>query len=131
MRIAWKHLPLDIHKNALGAALASEAARNQGKFWEYHDKLFANQAKLEPENLKQYARELNLDMARFEKDLVDPTVKKRVEDDSAEARTLGVTGTPGFFINGRFLRGAAPFETFTKTIDEELTRLGLPVPAKP
>jgi len=58
-----------IHKNAMGAALAAEAAQSQGKFWEYDDKLFANQSKLGPDDLKQYAKELGLDTAQFEKDL--------------------------------------------------------------
>jgi protein-disulfide isomerase len=131
VRIVFKHLPLEIHKNAMGAALASEAARNQGKFWEYHDKLFANQSKLELNDLKQYAKEIGLDLARFEKDLVNLDLKKRVEDDMAEAKAIGVTGTPGFFINGRFSSGAKPFEEFAKVIDAELTRLNIPIPTKP
>ena len=132
VRLVWKHLPLtSIHKFAMGAALAAEAARSQGKFWEYHDKLFANQSKLELVDLKQYAKDLGLDTARFEKDLVDLEKKKRVEDDMAEARALGVTGTPGFFVNGHFLNGAKPFDEFAKVIDAELTRLNLPIPPKP
>ena len=108
--------------------MAAEAAGNQGKFWEYHDKLFANQSKLAPDNLKQYAKDVGLDMARFEKDLADPGKKKRVDDDMAEARALGVTGTPGFFVNGRFLNGAKPFQEFAKVINAELERLKLPIP---
>ena len=125
-------MPLTIiHKFAMGAALASEAARSQGKFWEFHDKLFADQQKLDVPDLKQYAKELGLDMARFEKDLVDLAKKKRVDDDMAEARSLGVTGTPGFFVNGHFLNGAKPFDEFARVIDAELTRLNLPIPPKP
>ena len=125
-------MPLtSIHPNAMGSALASEAARSQGKFWEFHDKLFANQSKLEVTDLKRYAKELGLDTARFEKDLVDLEKKKRVEDDMAEARALGVTGTPGFFVNGRFLNGAKPFDEFATVIDAELKRLNLPIPSKP
>ena len=132
MRIVWKHLPLEnIHKFAMGAALASEAARNQGKFWEYHDKLFANQSKLAVDDLKGYAKEIGLDMARFEKDLVNLDNKKRVSDDMAESKTLGVTGTPGFFVNGYFLSGAKAFDEFAKVIDSELSKLNLPIPAKP
>ena len=114
----------------MGAALAAEAARNQGKFWEYHDKLFANQSKLELNDLKKYAKELGLDTVRFEKDLVNLDNKKRVTDDMAEAKALGVTGTPGFFVNGRHLNGAKPFDDFKTVIDGELTRLNVPVPAK-
>jgi protein-disulfide isomerase len=128
----WKHLPLTtIHPFAMGAALASEAARNQGKFWEFHDKCFANQSKLAMDDLKKYAKEIGLDMARFEKDLVDLEKKKRVDDDMAEAKTLGITGTPGFFVNGRYLNGAKPFDEFAKVIDAELTKLNIPVPPKP
>src|SRR5262245_51687817 len=125
-------MPLtSIHPFAMGAALASEAARSQGKFWEFHDKLFANQNNLAVEDLKKYAKEIGLDMARFEKDLVDLEKKKRVEDDMAEAKTLGITGTPGFFVNGRYLNGAKPFDEFAKVIDEELTKRNIPVPPKP
>jgi protein-disulfide isomerase len=131
VRIVWKHLPLSIHQNAMDAALAAEAARNQGKFWEYHDKLFANQDRLDRDDLKRYAKELGLDMTRFEKDILDPDEKKKIDADIAEARTLGVNSTPSFFINGRFIRGVQRFETFSKTIDEELTKLNLPVPPKP
>ena len=128
MRIVWKHLPLDMHKNAMSAHLASMAADRQGKFWEFHDKLFANQQQLNLDAYKRHARELGLDVARFEKDLADLELKKRVDADKAEAQSLGVTGTPGFFVNGRFLSGAKPFEEFAKAINAELGRLNLPVP---
>ena len=123
VRFVWKHLPLvGIHKNAMGAAIAAEAARNQAKFWEYHDKLFANQERLEPDDLSRYARELGLDLARFEKDRNDPGLKAKVQADMAEATTLGVKSTPTFFINGRIVRGAMPFETFATIIDVELAK---------
>jgi len=117
-----------MHKNARPAAMASEAAGNQGKFWEYHDKLFANQNKLGPDDLKQYAKDLGLNMSQFEKDLLDPGKQKRVDDDMAEARSLAISGTPGFFVNGRFLNGAKPFAEFAKVINAELQRLNLPIP---
>jgi protein-disulfide isomerase len=123
VRFVWKHLPLvSIHGNAMGAAIAAEAARNQGRFWEYHDKLFANQERLEPADLTRYARELGLDMTRFDKDLSDPALKTKVQADMAEATALGVKSTPTFFINGRIVRGAMPFETFATIIDVELAR---------
>lgn len=129
VRIVWKHLPLAIHKDAVGAALAAEAARKQGKFWEYHDKLFANQSRLGPDDLKQYAKDLELDLKRFETDLLNSEDKKRIEADVAEAGTLGVNGTPGIFINGRYISGAQPFERFAAIIDQELTRLNVAVPS--
>lgn len=126
--MVWKHLPLDIHKDAPAAHLASVAAQKQGKFWEFHDKLFANQRKIKMDDLKQYAQELGLDMARFDKDMLNLENKKSIDVDSAEAASMGLTGTPGFFINGRYLRGAKPFADFAKLINAELTRRNIPLP---
>ena len=117
-----------MHKDAPAAHAASVAAHKQGKFWEFHDKLFANQRQLKPDNLKQYAQELGLDMERFDKDMLDLANKKSIDADKAEAASMGVTGTPGFFVNGRFLSGAKPFEDFAKLINAELSRLGIPLP---
>ncbi len=118
-----------MHKNAMSAHLAAAAAEKQGKFWQFHDKLFANQQQLNLDTYKRYAKELGMDVARFEKDLTDAETKKKVDADKAEAQTLGLTGTPGFFVNGHFLSGAKPFEEFAKAINAELTRLNVPVPA--
>jgi protein-disulfide isomerase len=127
VRFVWKHLPLtSTHANAMGAAVAAEAARRQGKFWEYHDKLLANQKRLESDDLKRYARELGLDSARFDTDREDPDLTSKVQADIAEATALGVTSTPTFFINGRVVRGAMPFETFSTIIDEELAKQSSP-----
>jgi protein-disulfide isomerase len=117
-----------MHQFARPAAIAAEAAYSQGKFWEFHDKLFANQSKLTLNDLQQYAKDVGLDPARFDRDLADPVKKKRVEDDMAEARSFGVTGTPAFFINGHFLNGAKPIQEFAKLINAELQRLNLPIP---
>jgi len=130
VRIAWKHNPLDFHKDSPLAHMASVAAGNQGKFWEYHDKLFAKQSEIKRDNLLQYARDLGLDMKQFEEDLLDLDNKKVIDADKAEAQSLQATGTPAFFVNGRFLSGAKPFEEFAKVIDEELTKLKIPVPAE-
>jgi len=111
-----------MHKKAPAAHAASEAAHRQGKFWEMHDLIFANQKNLDAETFYGYARQLGLDETRFKEDFVSIDVKKRVDADAREAAGLGVTGTPGFFINGRFLRGAKPFEEFKKLIDEELAK---------
>ena len=104
------------------------AAQEQGKFWEYHDKLFTDTRKLKPENLRQYAREVGLDMGLFDKALIDVGKTKVIEADSSEAIAIQATGTPAFFVNGRYLRGAKPFEEFAKVINAELVRLKLPVP---
>jgi protein-disulfide isomerase len=129
VRIVWKHLPLDIHKDAVGAARAAEVAAKQGKFWEFHDKLFADQKKLGPDDLKQHARELRLDMKRFETDLLNSEDQKKIDNDVAEAKALGINGTPGIFVNGRFVEGAQPYEVFAKIIDEELTKRGVARPS--
>jgi protein-disulfide isomerase len=122
VRVVFKHMPLSMHKDAMGAALAAEGARRQGKFWEFHDWLFAHQDKLGQDDLKQHAKELGLDQAQFEADLRNADEQKRVDADVAEADALGVVGTPSFFVNGRFVYGAQPFEAFAKVIDEELTK---------
>jgi protein-disulfide isomerase len=111
-----------MHENAEPAARAAAAAFQQGKFWEFHDKLLANQSSLNEESYMKYARELGLDIGRFAKDMsvLSPTTTKLIAADKSEARSLGITGTPAFFINGRYLSGAQPFEEFAKLIDQEL-----------
>jgi len=129
VQIVWKNLPLtSIHKNAMGAALASQAAYNQGKFWEFHDKLFANQDKLDVDSLKQYAAELGLNTTQFETDFQSSDVKKHIGADIGEAESLGITGTPTFFINGHMLVGSQPFSNFAELINAELQRLNIPIP---
>jgi protein-disulfide isomerase len=131
VRIVWKNMPLDIHKDAPLAHVAAMAAAEQGKFWEYHDKLFKNQPKIQRDFLLQYARELGLDMKKFEDSLEAQRAKPLIDADAAEAKTLGVTGTPAFFVNGRFLSGAKPFDEFAQTINAELTKKNLAVPPMP
>ena len=120
-----------MHKDALLAHFASVAAQQQGKFWEFHDKLFANQSKIKSDDLTKYARELGLNMKRFEEDLVSPKTKAVVDADVAEGKSLGVTGTPGFFVNGRYLSGAKPFDEFATVINAELAKRNIPAPAAP
>jgi protein-disulfide isomerase len=122
VRIVFKHLPLRIHPKAPAAHAAAEAAHRQGKFWEMHDRIFGNQRALEDSDFVGYATELGLDVEKFNADRKSAEVSKRVAADSSEASKLGVTGTPAFFVNGRFVSGAQPFETFQKLIDEELGR---------
>ena len=129
MRFVWKHFPLpSLHPDAPAAHLASVAAQKQGKFWDFHDKLFANQRNLKYDNLVQRAGDLGLDVAKFEADFRDLSNKGLVDADTAEARSMQLTGTPAFFVNGRYLRGAQPFSGFQKIINEELERLNLPIP---
>jgi protein-disulfide isomerase len=106
VKVVWKNLPLSFHQNAMPAALAAMAAHEQGKYWEYHDLLFANQKNLTRDDFIKYAKELKLDVPKFTAALDSAKHKSRIEADAAEAAKLGVTGTPAFFINGRFLNGA-------------------------
>jgi protein-disulfide isomerase len=120
VRIVFKHLPLAMHPKAPAAHAAAEAAHRQGKFWEMHDRIFENQGDMSPERYVQYATELGLDVERFKKDVESADIKKRIDADTSEASRLNVNGTPAFFINGRYLSGAQPFESFKALIDQEL-----------
>jgi len=126
--VVWKNLPLSFHPNAMPAAMAAMAANDQGKFWDMHDKIFANQQKMSRDQYIAYAKDLKLDMAKFTKALDDAALKARIEADMADAGKLGVSGTPGFFVNGKFLSGAKPFGEFATAINAELKRLNLPIP---
>ena len=130
MQIIFRDFPLPMHNNAHLAAQAANCANAQGKFWEYHDKLFENQRALSETNLKQYATDLGLETERFGSCLATGEFKAAVDKDHQEGTALGVTGTPAFFVNGRFLSGAQPFEKFEAIIDEELELPGLPIPDK-
>jgi len=118
----FKHLPLSIHSKALAAHEAAEAANQQGKFWEMHDKIFENQREMSEANYLVYAKQMGLDVDKFKKDLKSAQVKGRIEADKSAAGALGVTGTPAFFINGRYLSGNQPLASFKRLIDEELQK---------
>ena len=119
-RLVYKHLPLTaIHPQALPAALAAAAAQKQGKFWEMHEKLFANQRALAPEQIREYARELGLDLARFEADMQSEEVKAMVQEDMQLAQRVGVRGTPTIFVNGKLLQNRS-LDGFRQIIDPAL-----------
>jgi len=122
VRVVFRHQPLPIHPNARLAAEASMAAHEQGKFWDYHDKLFSHQSSLDRASLEKYAGELGLDMAKFKAALDSGRFKAKVDSDAAAGAAVGASGTPAFFINGRQLMGAQPFENFKAMIDEELVK---------
>lgn len=111
-----------MHNRALPAAEAAQCAHDQGKFWEYHDKLFENQRALADENLKTYAEEIGLDLEKFNACLESAKHREDIQAEMRIGSEAGVTGTPAFFVNGRFLSGAQPFDAFKKIIDEELSR---------
>ncbi|MCE9668167.1 thioredoxin domain-containing protein [Myxococcus stipitatus] len=120
VKLVFRQFPLDFHKEAQKAAEASLCANDQGKFWEMHDKLFANQSALQVENLKKYAGELKLDQAKFDACLDSGEKAGTVKSDMADGQKVGVSGTPAFFINGIMLSGAQPVDEFKSIIDAEL-----------
>jgi protein-disulfide isomerase len=121
VRLVHKDLPLDaIHPQARQAAEAARCAGEQGKFWEYHDKLYANSPKASVEELKSYAKEVGLNAGSFDQCFTSGKFKGLVQKDLSEGAQLGLTGTPTFFINGREISGAQPVEAFAAIIDEEL-----------
>jgi protein-disulfide isomerase len=122
VRVTWKHMPLGFHPNARPAAEAAEAAREQGKFWEMHDKLFGSQARLSPSLYEDAAKELGLDVERFKKSLEAHSGAKRIDEDMALAAQVGVSGTPGLYVNCRFIPGAYPFESIKPILEEELKK---------
>jgi len=118
----FMHQPLPMHDNAMGAALAMQAAQRQGKAWQMHDKMFENNQALAREDLERYAKEIGLDVARFKRDMDSDEVKKEVLDDQKIANEVGAGGTPTLFVNGRKIVGAQPFDQFKPIIDEELKK---------
>ena len=121
VKIAYKHLPLRSHNMARPAALASMAANEQGKFWEYHDKLFGEQ-KIVPASFDRIATELELDLEKFKSDMNSRQLQQIVAQDTADAGQLGVTGTPTVFINGSKLKQRS-LQGFQAQIDAALAKV--------
>jgi protein-disulfide isomerase len=120
-RLVYKDYPIDsLHPQARRAHEAARCAGEQGKFWAYHDVLFAS-APIPPEQLKARAQDVGLDLDAFDKCLSGGKYRAAVDSDIAEGKRAGVTGTPTFFVNGRPISGAQPLEAFVRVIDEELT----------
>lgn len=109
-------LPASMHPNAEKAAEAAECAHDQDKFWEFHDTMYANQSALDVDSLKGYAAQLGLDTATFDACLDGDEKVAEVAKDEQDGTSYGVSGTPAFFINGRLVTGALPFEDY---LDQE------------
>ena len=120
VRFVFRQFPLSFHQQAHLAAQASLAANAQGKFWEFHDKLFANQKALERADLEKYAEEIGLDMDQFRKDLDDGTYAKTVDADMALGTEVFVSGTPTMFINGARVANATDTASVSAAIDKAL-----------
>lgn len=133
VKLVYRDFPIqNIHPNAMPAAVAAECADEQGKYWQYHDKLFENQsqwAKLETTDVialfSQYSLEMELNQEQFEACLTSGKYVNEIRNDLNDGREYGVTGTPGFFVGSEDLgfvelKGAQPFESFKKVIDFQL-----------
>lgn len=120
VRYVLRDFPLSFHKEAFKAHEAAYCAGDQNKYWEMSELLFKNQKDLEVAKLKGYAKDLSLDMAKFDKCLDEDVYKERVQQGLVDGQSAGVSGTPAFFVNGIQLSGARPFSDFKKIIDEEI-----------
>ncbi|HYI52931.1 MAG TPA: DsbA family protein, partial [Microlunatus sp.] len=121
LRYVFRHLPLEhVHPHARAAALASEAAAAQDRFWEMAGQLFGHQDALESDDLRTYANAIGLDAERFEEDLRTKRHENRVDDDAIDAEASEVHGTPTFYVNGR--RHQGPYDAVTLAAALEATR---------
>ena len=119
---AYRDFPLrEVHIHAQMAAEASRCAAEQGRFWEYHDLLFANPEKQDRDNLLLDARVMQLDGKRFDSCLSSGQYKPQIDQDLQEGMRAGIIGTPAFFVNGIFVDGAQPAAVFEQIIDQELS----------
>ena len=121
LALVYKDYPLPMHPFAEKAAEAARCAGTQGKFWEFHNLLFVSK-KLQPADLREEARTLNLDQDRFDKCVVEGLEAADVEKDADEARSLGITGTPSFFINGHFFSGVLSYAALHDMVEQELAK---------
>ena len=123
VKIVFRNFPLDFHKDAMPAAIAAKCAQRDNKFWEMHDKFFDNQRELSAESINKVAKEIGVDMAKFENCVKNNETAKEVQEDMKVAESIGVNSTPTFFVNGKRVAGALPFEQFKSIIDAELGKL--------
>ncbi len=121
VKLVYKHFPLSFHKQAKNASKASEAAREQGKFWEMHDMIYVNFNKLTDKSFDEFATKLGLDMAKFKADYASNKYDKLIQDDIVLARKVGVTGTPSLFMNGKRMQRRS-LDDFKAGIDKLLKK---------
>lgn len=121
-KLIMRDFPLSFHQFAQKASEAAECADDQGKYWEYHNKLFDNQQALDIASLKKYAKDLSLDTAKFDSCLDTGKYTAEVQKDFQDGQKAGVSGTPSFFVNGNRIVGAQPFPAFEQIIEAELKK---------
>lgn len=122
VKLIFRDFPLSFHPEAMPAAVAANCAGEQGKYYQYHDKIFDNQATMGGNSYKQWAQELGLNVAQWESCLKDPKQTEEVQKDLRDGTAAGVQGTPAFFINGQLISGAQPFSVFEQIIEAELSK---------
>lgn len=121
VRFIYRDYPIEtLHPLAAQAAQAAECAREQGKFWPYHDKLYANQSSLTLASMLGFGQEIGLDSARFESCVAEGRFRSLVDADAATAKLIGINGTPTFFFNGQRVEGVIPEDIFEKIIQTML-----------
>lgn len=122
VRVAFRHFPLPMHKEAKPASEASMCINEQSsdKFWKYHDLLFKHQDKLDPASLEKYAKDVGADTKKFAECVAAGKYKDAVAKDQEYGEKIGVKSTPTFFVNGQLIAGAVPIEQFSEIIDEEI-----------
>jgi thiol-disulfide isomerase/thioredoxin len=116
----YKFFPVRSHPRGVQSALSGLAAHKQGKFWPMYDLLFANRTKLEDSDLMAYAKKIGLNVAKYNKDIQDPTLMKTIEKDKLEGMRFGVDGTPTFFVNGKRYQAQYDIDEIRDRIEEEL-----------
>lgn len=121
VKLVIKQFPLPMHRFSRSASIAALAAGRQGKFWEFHEKLFANQRGLNDAKVQEIAKELGLDMEKFNQDLKDPAIETLIDRDINNARQVNVRGTPTIFVNGKLLTNRS-VQGFQHAIDAELMK---------
>jgi protein-disulfide isomerase len=121
VKIVYKNFPIQSHKYSESAARAALAAQRQGKFWPFHDLLYAHYNDLSDKKMREIANRLKLDMVRFEKDRKDPAIVEKVRADQWDGKKAGIRGVPTVFINGRRLRKRS-LEGFSEMIEKELQK---------
>jgi protein-disulfide isomerase len=120
VKLIFKQFPLEIHSRAFLAAASAVAANNQGKFWPMHDAMFAHHDDLNRDTFIKLAKDMGLDVARFEKDLDSEETKRAVEKDVDDGDKAGVQGTPTIFINGQRYNGAISLQYLKPIFDEAI-----------
>jgi protein-disulfide isomerase len=126
VKLVYMDFPLGFHGHAMDAARAAQCAAGQNKFWQYHDALFADQSKLKPADLKAVAAKLGLNTAAFNTCFDKNEPDAGIRQEMTQGQSLGITGTPTFFINGREIVGAQPVPKLEEVIDDELAAAKAP-----